>query len=200
MGDTMNVGADSVDSPPSFAELAERLTPDLRRYLQRYVGEPSTAEDLLQETLVRIDRGLPRFEGRSSIKTWTFAIATRVAADYLRKPEHKVDVVEVDEASTEPDAAGLIEERLVIDEMNSCVRKVIDSLPEDYRAALVLHELQGLTAEETASVCGSSVATAKIRIHRARQRLKAALNAQCTFYRDTEDVFRCDRKGPSSGS
>ena len=196
----MNVLAESIDLPPSFANLAERLTPDLRRYLQRYIGEPSAAEDLLQETLIRIERGLTGFQGRSSIKTWAFAIATRVAADYRRAPEHKVDVVEIDEASAEPDTAESIEKRLVIDEMNSCVRKVIDSLPEDYRAPLVLHELQGLTAEDTANICGSSVATAKIRIHRGRQRLKAALRDECTFYRDTEDVFRCDRKRSSSTS
>jgi RNA polymerase sigma-70 factor (ECF subfamily) len=190
----MSHPSDSTDSTPSFAELAERLTPDLRRYLQRYVGDPSTAEDLLQETLVRINRGLPSFEGRSSVRTWAFSIATRVGADYLRKPEHRVAIVDVDEADAVADFAEPAEDRLVIDEMSSCVRGVIDSLPEDYRAALLLHELQGLTAEETANVCGTTVATARIRIHRGRSRLKAALNEACTFYRSQDDVLRCDRK------
>ena len=81
-----------------------------------------------------------------------------------------------------------------MDEMSACVRQVIGSLPEDYRAALVLHEIQGLTAEETAEICGCSLATAKIRIHRARLRLKETLKNECEFYRDSEDVFRCDRK------
>ena len=162
------------------------------------MGNPSTAEDLLQETLVRIDRALPSFEGRSSIKTWAFSIATHVAADYLRKPEHRVAVVDVDEANVLADSAEPVEDRLVIDEMNSCVRDVIDSLPEDYRAPLVLHELQGLTAEETANVCGTTVATAKIRIHRGRSRLKAALNDACTFYRNQDDVLQCDRKRDAS--
>jgi len=57
-----------------------------------------------------------------------------------------------------------VDERLIIDEMNSCVREVIDSLPEDYRAAIVLHDLEGQSAKETAEVVGCSVATAKIRI------------------------------------
>jgi RNA polymerase sigma-70 factor (ECF subfamily) len=87
-----------------------------------------------------------------------------------------------------------VEERLIVNEMSACVRRIVASLPEQYRAALVLHELAGLTAEQTAAACGSSVATAEIRIHRARVRLKAALDEDCSFYRDAEAVFRCDRK------
>jgi len=85
----------------------------------------------------------------------------------------------------------------VVDEMSTCVRGVIDSLPGDYRTALVLHDLEGLTAAQVADVAGCSLATAKIRIHRARRRLKDALEDECRFYRDEDDVFRCDRK-PSS--
>jgi len=71
---------------------------------------------------------------------------------------------------------------------------VIDSLPEDYRAALVLHDLEGLTAAQTAEVLVCSLPTAKIRIHRARLRLRQALGESCDFYRDGENVLRCDRK------
>ncbi|MCG6924466.1 MAG: hypothetical protein LJF30_04020 [Acidobacteria bacterium] len=81
--------------------------------------------------------------------------------------------------------------------MSDCVRGVIDSLPADYRTALVLHDLQGLTAAEVADVAGCSLATAKIRIHRARHRLREALKQECTFYRDNENEFRCDRKAGS---
>ena len=54
--------------------------------------------------------------------------------------------------------------------------------------------MKGLTAAATAEACGCSLATAKIRIHRARARLREALNQECIFYRDRDDVFRCDRK------
>ena len=77
--------------------------------------------------------------------------------------------------------------------MNACVRGVIDTLPADYRAALVLHDLEGLTAEQTAAIVGCSLPTAKIRIHRARQRLRKALEDECRFYRDDGSVFRCTR-------
>jgi RNA polymerase sigma-70 factor (ECF subfamily) len=178
----------------SFEEAAGALSAPLRRYLERLVGDAATAEDLLQETLLRVARGMPGFRGQSSLKTWAFSIATRVAADHFRRPDTKASIVDVDESEGLPDLSIEIDRQLVVDEMNACVRGVIDSLPEDYRAALVLHDLEGLTASQTAEICGCSLATAKIRIHRARARLKQALESECTFYRDSDNVFRCDRR------
>lgn len=180
--------------PLAFEQIAEELSGPLLRYLGRYVGERVLAEDLLQETLIRIARGLPSFTGRASLKTWAFSIATRVVADHFRQPANRVHIVDVDESAELSDADRSVDHQLIIDEMSACVRQVIDSLPEDYRAALVLHDLEGLTAVQTAEICGCSLPTAKIRIHRARLRLKDALQQECEFYRDSDDVLRCDRK------
>lgn len=180
--------------PPSPEQVAKELSEPLLRFLERYVGNPAVADDLLQETLIRIARGLPGFAGRASLKTWAFSIATRVAADHFRQPAHRVHIVDVDESLELVDRDLTVDQRLIIDEMNACVRQVIDSLPADYRAALVLHELEGLTAAQTAEVCGCSLPTAKIRIHRARLRLREALQQECDFYCDSDNVLRCDRK------
>lgn len=184
----------AVDAQPGFEDIARDLAQPVMRYLERYAGNRAVAEDLWQETLIRVHRGLPAFAGRSSVRTWVFAIANHVAADYFREPERRARVVELDEAAELVDTDCAISERLVVDEMNTCVRQVIDGLPDAYRSALVLHELEGLSAEQTAEICGCSVATAKIRIHRARLRLKEALKSQCDFYRDPDNVFRCERK------
>jgi RNA polymerase sigma-70 factor (ECF subfamily) len=186
-----------MDAEPSrfmFEDVARELSGPLRRYLERLVGNRATADDLLQETLLKIARALPEFEGRSSVKTWAFTIATRVATDHFRRPHSRAQMVEIDETGPNQVLDAEIDQRLVIDEMSSCVREVIDSLPEDYRTALVLHDLEGQTAAQVAEIVGCSVATAKIRIHRARRRLKEALNQECNFYRDEDNVFRCDRK------
>lgn len=180
---------------PAFGPIAEDLSGPLRRYLDRQVGDAVLAEDLLQETLIRIARGLPDFEGRASLRTWAFSIATRVVADHFRRPINRIQVVEMEEAAEPEDADRAVDDRLVIDEMSACVRQVIDTLPEDYRAALILHDLEGLTAAQTAEVCGCSLPTAKIRIHRARNRLRDALRHECEFYHDGDAVLRCDRKG-----
>jgi RNA polymerase sigma-70 factor (ECF subfamily) len=192
--------SDDSPHPASFEVVANSVTPQLRRYLERMTGNPATADDLLQETLLRIARGLAGFKGHSSVSTWAFSIATRVVADHFRRPEAKTRIVDIDETQPLPSEAPDVDEQLVVDEMNSCVRDVIDSLPEDYRAALVLHDLEGLTAAATAEACGCSLATAKIRIHRARARLKRALQNECSFYHDSEDVLRCDRRDPTGPS
>ena len=180
----------------SFEEVAGTLRGPLLRYLQRFVGDAALAEDLLQETLVRISKGLDRFEGRSSVKTWAFKIATHTAFDHLRQSKRQVNLLEVEDLSVLADPGEEMGERLVIDEMNACLREEIDGLPESYRAAVLLHDLEGLSATQTAEIVGCSLATAKIRIHRARARLKQALLGDCNFYRDREQIFRCERKGP----
>jgi RNA polymerase sigma-70 factor (ECF subfamily) len=186
--------AGSHDTPVSFEDVTDELTDPLRRYFVRLVGDHSTADDLLQETLLKIARALPQFEGRSSVKTWAFSIATHVATDHFRRPHNKARMVALDETEPLTTSELNVEDGLVIEEMSDCVREVIDSLPTDYKTALVLHDLQGLSATEVADIAECSVATAKIRIHRARRRLKQALEGECTFYRDDENVFRCDRK------
>jgi len=162
-----------LDTAPDLDDVVRELSPGLRSYLERMVGHSAEAEDLLQESLIKIYRGLATFEGRSSLKTWAYTIATRTAYDYFRRADRRRDMVEIDEMNEPWDQHADFSESFVIDEMNACVREVINSLPEVYRAALVLHDLEGLTAKETADVCGTSLATAKARIHRGRKRLES---------------------------
>jgi RNA polymerase sigma-70 factor (ECF subfamily) len=122
-----------------------------------------------------------------------FSIATNVAMDYLRLPAHRQRIVDMEEAAEIADGDRPLDDQLVIGEMNQCVRGVIDSLPADYRAALILHDLEGMSGEQTARIIGCSLNAAKVRVHRARARLKDALQEQCSFYRDDDGVLRCTR-------
>jgi RNA polymerase sigma-70 factor (ECF subfamily) len=180
----------------SFEALTRDLEPQLRSYLRRMVRNAADAEDLFQETLLRIARGLPGFEGRASAKNWAYRIASNVAIDFLRRSKRSTivdfDAMPPEETATEDDD----EDRLVLDEMNACVREVIESLPPRYRAALVLHHLEGKTAAETARILEISTGNAKIRIHRAKERLREALDRECDFYASDGGTLRCDRKSP----
>lgn len=174
----------------ALAQLAEPVF----LYLRRYCGDEQLAQDLAQETLMRVARALPGFDGRSSLKTWAITIATRVAADHYRTVVRKVPEVHLEDYETLPADETSLDQQFVVDEMNACIRQVIDTLPEEYRAALVLRDMQGLAVKEVAEVLDCSLANAKIRIHRARKRLQEALNNQCDFYKDQENVFRCEKK------
>lgn len=177
-----------------FEDEVRDLSQPIMRYLERYIGDRAVAEDMWQETMIRMSKGWDSFAMRSSTKTWAFSIASRVAADYLRQPGQKIHIVDMDEVDEQIGSVSAIDDRLVEEEMNDCVRQMINRLPDKYREVLILHDFEELTAEQTATICGCSLAAAKIRIHRARLRLKDALKKQCSFYHDSDNVLRCDRK------
>jgi RNA polymerase sigma-70 factor (ECF subfamily) len=181
---------------PSFEQVVGELSKPLFGYLRRMVGNPADADDLLQEALIRIARRLPTLEQSAAVKTWAFRIASNVAIDHIRKNK-RVDLVEFTEEEDRDDVDE--EDRLVLDEMNSCVREVIDSLPPDYRAALVLFNLEGRSIAEIAETLGISDGAVKVRIHRARKRLKEALDRECIYYTTSDGTLRCDRKTPDGG-
>ncbi len=175
-------------------DAVDKLAQPVFDYLRRYCGDADLAEDLAQDTLIRVAGSLSNFKGQSTLKTWAFTIATRVACDHFRRTTRSITEVRLDDDADLIDMDNGVVQRLVVDEMNACVREVIDSLPEDYRVALVLRDLEGLSVAEVAEVSGCSLATAKIRIHRARKRLQESLGRECEFYKDPDDVLRCDRK------
>lgn len=93
-----------------------------------------------------------------------------------------------DEASPSP------EQLATQSEMSACVQSFIQRLSPNYRAVLVLHDLQGLKNREIAEVLDCSLSTVKIRLHRARSKLRESLNAGCDFDHDKRNVFVCEEK------
>ncbi len=123
----------SHSDPTSPSSLS--LCRPLFAYLNKMVGNAADAEDLLQETLVRVARGPAQFEQRSSVKTWVYKVATNVAIDSFRQNK-KGQYIEFDEGDDRSDFDT--RHSMILDQMNQCIRRVVDSLPPDYRAALIL--------------------------------------------------------------
>ncbi len=87
-----------------------------------------------------------------------------------------------------------VEAEVVKSEMNECIHGKIDRLPENYRTVVILSELQGLKDKEIAEILQCSVENVRIRLHRARKRLRQILESDCTFDRDEESNLQCDKK------
>ncbi len=178
--------------------------PKIVRYLARFVGEHE-AEDLAQEVFVRVARGLPAFRGDSRLSTWIYRIATNAAFDRLRGGTllrmtgtgGSDDGAGDEEGSAEAGTADSVEQALIRDEMNACIRNLVEDLPENDRAVLALGELGEFKDREIAEILGVSLGTVKIRLHRARARLKNELERRCDFYRDGRNTLACDEKCPS---
>jgi len=179
-----------------FEQVYEDYQDKLLRYLTGMVG-PADAEDLTQEVFVKISLALENFRGESSLNTWVYRIAANAAIDLLRRSANRVDrCLPVEDGSDEVHLNGLpaSEQRVIKQEMNDCIREVVNGLPEDYRSVIVLSELEDLPDGEIAEILGVSLQTVKIRLHRARARLRQALQNECVFYQDEHGKLACDRR------
>jgi len=175
-----------------FQEVYEDFQPKILRYLARLVGE-AEAEDLTQETFVKVHQGLENFRGESQLSTWIYRIATNTALDRLRSPSFQrvaqsslsenLDETRIaDKVICTEEKKPLMEQQLIREEMNECIRGYIEKLPENFRTALVLSEWEGLKNHEIAEILDVSLDTVKIRLHRAKSKLKEELEIHCEFY------------------
>lgn len=177
---------------------------DLGRYRQALldhvrgiVRDPAEAEDVLQEVLVKAHASAEQLRAPGALATWLFRIATHVGIDHLRKHGRQPEVADVDVAelpSDEEDAGPGLQRVVEQQEMSACVQRFLLDLPVVYRTVLLLHDLDGMSAVEIADSLGISVGNAKIRLHRARAALRAALVAGCSFSCDERGVLVCEPK------
>lgn len=86
------------------------------------------------------------------------------------------------------------EESLIIEEMNDCISRIIRTMPQNYRAVMLLFHFEGLSIDEIASACDLSPSAVKVRPHRGKQLLRKSLNNACDFYYDDESNLRCSEK------
>ena len=194
------------DNELDFQKIYETFQPKIHRYLTRLVDEHE-AEDLTQEVFTKVSQGLKNFRGDSQLSTWIYRIATNIAFDRLRNPSFQQmvqkrlssDSTAEDKISTEnvlwtSERTPSIDQQLIRKEMNECIQNFIEELPENYRTVLVLSELDGFKNREIAEILQVSLGTVKIRLHRARAKLKKELEIHCSFYRDERNELACDLK------
>ncbi len=196
------------DDKLDFQNIYQTFHPKIKRYLSRLVGE-SEAEDLTQEVFVKVNQKLKSFRGEpGTLSTWLYRIATNVALDRLRSPSFQKmvrnrssnDSILEAKVTTEVNVVWMgqkatsVEQQLIRKEMNECIRDFIEKLPENYKTVLILSELEGQKNQEIAQILGLSLDTIKIRLHRARAKLKEQLEIHCNFYRDERNELACDLK------
>lgn len=145
----------------------------LVRFVRRRVEDGDTAEDIVHDVLVRAFRRRGSLRSEDKFEQWLYQITRNAVIDHYRarKPTDAIpaDLVAADEAGS----------RNARQELASCMAPLIDSLPDHYREALVLSEIQGLTQQETASRLGLSLSGAKSRVQRGRRLLEERILDCC---------------------
>jgi len=170
------------------------------RYLKRFLSD-TQAEDLTQDIFIKADKGLRHFRGDASPKTWLYRIATNTLRDFLRSKSHRMNettihipVQELEQIDGSISSDVSTEQGAIKDEMSACIREFILRLPENYSTVLVLSDLEGHTGQEVADILELSLEAVKVRLHRARTRLKEELSHGCDFSVNTDNTLQCQRK------
>lgn len=162
--------------PGAFEALVRRHADGLLGYLVRMVADRGRAEDLFQETFVRVHRKADTFKTDQRFKTWLYAIATHAAIDDRRRAGRAPLTISLDGAPDEdsspladrlPDDVPHPSEKLTADERRTRIRAVLDELPPRQRATVHLAFLEGLTYPQVAQALGCSVGTVKTQVSRA---------------------------------
>ena len=149
----------------------------------RMVNDPQDAEEVTQETFISACKNIQNFEGRSSLGTWLHRIATNTALMHLRKqPVHQVSLdapIETLDGDDIPrqiaDWADYPAGHALESETRQILEQAIESLPETLRSVFILREIEGYSTEEVAEMLGIGSSAAKVRLHRARLRLRESL-------------------------
>jgi RNA polymerase sigma-70 factor, ECF subfamily len=175
---------DGMPGDDSYVQLVEPHRAELRAHCRRMLGSPHDAEDALQETLARAWKGLPRFEGRGSLRSWLYRIATNASLDVIDRRRPRVmpiddgpradphdgpnETVEIRDKRPGPDAR--YEQRESVELAFEAAQRL---LPPRQRAVLILREVLGYSAAETANVLDTSVAAVNSALQRARSNLES---------------------------
>lgn len=161
----------------AFTELAERYHVRLLNFIYRTIGDRDRAEDLVQETFIRVYRHLHRFDQSRKFSTWAYTIAGNLAKNELRNRSRNPLVLfqtikknwdadhrplEWEDNTYRPD--DLFRKR----HLKELVEKAVAQLPEHHRVVFVLREMEGKTYEEIAEITGVNLGTVKSRLNRAR--------------------------------
>jgi RNA polymerase sigma-70 factor (ECF subfamily) len=181
--------------------LIERLQPSMLRVARMYVSTAAVAEEVVQETWLGVLRGLDRFQGRSSLRTWIFRILTNIAktrgqregrslpfaslaGDDLDAPAVDPDRFDTHEASSRgawstlpDDWTGIPEDRLLGRETLAVVGRAIDGLPPMQAEVIRLRDALGWTSEEVRNALDLTETNQRVLLHRARAKVRSALEA-----------------------
>jgi RNA polymerase sigma-70 factor (ECF subfamily) len=182
MTDEQSLIAASKDGDPAALDTLVRVHQDrVYGFAMRMCRNVEDAKDILQETFLGMVRSLREFREESKFSTWLYRIAANACLKKRRRGVHDPtpeQELSLDELMPRPDAEGRkpeiadwsddAEHALLRGELSGRMEAAIDRLPKDYKIILVLRDVEGLSAEETAQAVGLSVAAVKSRLHRAR--------------------------------
>ncbi|WP_298331600.1 RNA polymerase sigma factor SigE [Haloactinopolyspora sp.] len=186
-----DVEAGAAWTPPSWDEIVREHSARVYRLAYRLTGNAHDAEDLTQDVFVRVFRSLSSYTP-GTFEGWLHRITTNLFLDSVRRKQRiRFDALADDAADRlrgrEPTPEHALSDRM----LDADIHRALDALPPDFRAAVVLCDIEGLSYEEIAASLGIKLGTVRSRIHRGRAQLRAALD-----HRAPDDASALDTPAP----
>ena len=188
----MDTGSEGVTMDTTVTEIWQQLHDGLRAFIAKRVADETEVDDILQEVFLRMHRGIDSLRDRGRVVSWVYQITRHALVDHYRMPERRrelpvglaADMEVAGIASTTSVMADSKDSGEYRAELAGCLRPMIGQLAEDYREALILVELQGLTQQAAAKRMGLSLSGMKSRVQRGRRQLKRKLDECCLIQLD----------------
>ncbi|CAN5752264.1 sigma-70 family RNA polymerase sigma factor [soil metagenome] len=168
----------------AFAEIMRRYRSPITNYIYRFLNDYEEAVDLAQETFVRVYFAIERYHTEYAFSTYIYRIATNLAISEIRKRKRRrlvslTGLFQYDNEEPQdfnpPDEKSLPDENLIESEQSRTIARAIATLPEKYRAPIILRDIEGRSYEEIAQIMELGLDTTKSRISRARGLLREKL-------------------------
>ncbi len=169
----------------ALEELIRREQKNVYAAFSYLSSKKENVSDLTQEALLRVAKNIQNLKNPKLFKSWLNQIITNLFYDELRKSQRKPDTISIDDETDDilsikqqlPDKKSKPHEKCITSELEKMIKLAIQELPDQFRIAIILRELQGLSYEEIAQATHSSIGTVKSRIARARTKLQEDLKA-----------------------
>jgi RNA polymerase sigma-70 factor, ECF subfamily len=173
------VAALRAQAPEAAEQLVERFGDRVYRLAMRITGSREDAEEAAQDALWTAARKIQMFKGESAFGSWIYRITANAAYQKLRTRKQKSAEIALDDVLPSLDGDGRhfepmddwsnrVDERALQGELRQVLQEAIDGLPADYRTALVMHDVEGLSNPDIAETLGLSLPAVKSRVHRSR--------------------------------
>ena len=168
----------------AFGEIMRRYRSPITNYIYRFLNDYEEAVDLAQETFVRVYFAIERYHTEYAFSTYIYRIATNLAISEIRKRKRRklvslTGLFQFDNEEAQdfnpPDEKPLPDENLIESEQSTTIARAIATLPDKYRAPIILRDVEGKSYEEVAAIMQLGLGTTKSRISRARKLLKEKL-------------------------
>ena len=177
-----------------FWKIYDEYYNPVRKFILTYVRDEWVADDLIQDTFLRVQKNLGTVRESNKIRSWIFRIAYNLCHDHFRQSKRSSLNGRLIQAEIPTFKEALVQKELEQNQMGQCVQDKMDLLPKDYRTVLILSDIMALSQKEIAEILSISVSNVKVRIHRARKKMRAILEEHCSLGLDERSVLVCEPK------